>query len=84
MISPVTVVTEAYSCAYVGNLCPRLDMVLRLGWLASMFLLGTEGYTSGFCSGAGFCIGDLWVSYSSTGTDSSYSGSAEFSLVAQP
>ena len=37
MISPGTVLTEPYTCAYVGNLCTRLDLVILLNWLASVF-----------------------------------------------
>ena len=56
MISPDTVSIESYSCEYVGNLCPRLDLVLRLGWLASVRLSGTEEWNFVWCSGEGWCI----------------------------
>ena len=64
MISPGKVVTEAYFCEYFGNQCPRLDMVLHLGWLAYVCLFINKLYTAGLCSVADFCIGDLLVSYS--------------------
>ena len=53
MISPRTVVTKTYYCAYIGNICPKLYMMLHLGWIASVRLLITEGYTVGCCSGTG-------------------------------
>ena len=84
IIFTVTVVIEAYYCEYVGNICPRLDLVLCLGWLASVCLSETEGFTSCCCCGAGLCIGALWISYYCTDTYESSSGSGEFSLVAQP
>ena len=85
MIYPVTIVTEAYSCAYVGNICPILDLVLLLDWLASVCLSGTEGFTYGCCSSEGCCIGDLWVShFCPGGTAACYYGSGEFSLVMRP
>ena len=60
------VVTEAYHCAYVHNLCPRLYMVLLIGRIASVCFSGTEDYTAGCCTVSGFSIGSLWVSYSCT------------------
>ena len=45
MIYPGAVVTELYSCAYVGNLCPRLGLVLCLVWLASVCFSGNKGCT---------------------------------------
>ena len=78
MISPGRVVTKAYYCSYVGNICTRLDLVLLLGWIASVCLSVTEDRTAGFLSGAGYCIGDLWVSYYyNGGTDACYYGSRE-------
>ena len=85
VISPVMVVTKAYYCAFVGNLCPRLYMVLLLGWFASVCFSGNEVCTYGCLSGEGFYIGAFLVSYSCTGgNDAYYSGYGDFSLVAQP
>ena len=55
------IVNEAYSYAYVGNICPSLDMVLLFGWIVYMCLPGTEVCTAGLCSGVGcyldeFCL----------------------------
>ena len=61
MVSPVMVSTKEYYFAYYVNLCPTLDLELRLGCLASVYLSGTEGCTSGFCSSAGSRIGVCWV-----------------------
>ena len=44
MISTGMVVTKSYSCAYVGNFCPKLDLVLLLSWLASVFLNNSKLY----------------------------------------
>ena len=85
IIYNLAVVNEAYSCEYVENICPMLYIVLRLGWLESVHFSGTEVCNSGFCSGAGFCIGALWVSYSCTGGTYACSyGSGALSLVVQP
>ena len=85
MISPGMVVTEEYSCAYVVNICPRLNMVLRLGWIASVCLSGTERFHAGCWSVVVCCIGTWYVSYFCTGvTDSCYSGSGSFSMVVRP
>ena len=85
MISPGMVVNKEYSCAYVGTICTRFDLVLLLGWISSVCLSVTECCTANLCSGKGFYIGALCVSYSCTGgtTAGSY-GSREFSLVVRP
>ena len=85
VISPVMVGTKAYYCAYVGNLCPMLDRVLLLGYLASVCFSGTEGCTYGCCSSAGWCIGNFWVSYYLTGDIAPcYSHYGTFSPVVRP
>ena len=83
MIYLRTVVIKSYSCAYVGNLCPRLDLVLRLGCLASVCLSGTLGWTSGWWSGVCWCIGAWWVSYYCNGTADCSSDDGEFYMVFQ-
>ena len=84
IIYPETVVTKEYVCAYVGNICPMLDQVLRLGCLASLRLSVTEVCTNGCCSYACCCIGYLWLSYYCTVTDACSSDYGELSLVVRP
>ena len=38
IISPGDIVNEAYPCAYVKNIYPRLDLVLCLGLIAFVCL----------------------------------------------
>ena len=83
-ISPGNIVTGAYYCAHIGNICPRLDLVIILGWIASVCLSGTEVCTGGCCSGAGFCIGYFYISYYCTGTADFSSVPWSFSLVVRP
>ena len=84
MISTGTVVIKEYACTYIGNICPRLDMVLCLIWISSVYFSGTEGFTSGCWYSVDLCIGDLWVSYYCTVTAAGYSGSESLSLVVRP
>ena len=88
MISPGMLVTKAYSCAYIGNLFPRFDLVLLLVFIDYVCLSVTEEcYYSSF-SVMGFCIGIFWVSYSCTNSTSDCSycsyGSGAFSLAVRP
>ena len=45
----------------IGNVCPRLDLVLIIECLASVCLSVTEGCTDSCCSGASLYIGACWV-----------------------
>ena len=82
MISPGMLVTKAYSCAYIGNLFPRFDLVLLLVFIDYVCLSVTEGCNPVFCSNVGFCSGAFLVSYSCTGgTATCVSGYGVFSLL---
>ena len=61
MISSVMVATEENSWEYVGDPCPRSDLVLHRRWLSYVCLSGTENCTDSFCSGVGCLIGAFWV-----------------------
>ena len=85
LIYPGMVVTEAYYCTYVGNICPSLDMVLLVGWIVSVCLPETEFCTAGCCSSVGCYLDALWLSYYCIEGDVACSfGSGELSLVVRP
>ena len=84
MISPGMVSTKSYYFEYVVNICPRLDLVFCLVWIAFVCLSETEVFTTSCCSGAGFFIGACWVSSSCTSAYTCYYVSMSFSLVMRP
>ena len=84
MKSPAMVSTKAYYCAYVENLCPRLDPVLCLVWMDSVWFLVTEICTISLLSSKGCWIGACWLSYSWTGTAACSYDSVAFSVEARP
>ena len=78
------VTTKSYDWSYVGNLCPRLDLVLICDWIASVWFSGTEICTDSFCYRMGCWIGACFISTYLTGNADCYSNSVVFSLVVRP